>query len=110
MTTDQMQKLGKDGMDMAMASMGAWTKNAQAIAAELADYSKKSFEGSAAALEKLMSAKTVDRAMQVQNEYLKSAYEDFVAQSAKLTELYAELAKEAYKPFEGILNQAASLK
>lgn len=107
MTTDQMQKLGKDGMDMAMASFGAWTKNAQAIAAELADYSKKSFEGSAAALEKLMAAKSIDKAMEVQNEYLKSAYADFVAQSSKLGELYAELAKEAYKPFEGILSQAS---
>jgi phasin family protein len=110
MTTDQMQKLGKDGMDMAMASMGAWTKNAQAIAAELADYSKKSFENSAAAWEKLSSAKSVEKAMEVQNEYLRSAYEDFVAQSAKLTELYSELAKEAYKPFEGILKQAGSIK
>jgi hypothetical protein len=110
MTTDQMQKFGKDGMDMAMASFGAWSKNAQAIASELADYSKKSIEGSAAALEKLMSAKSLDKAMEVQNEYLRSSYEDFVAQSAKLGELYAALAKEAYKPFEGILGQAPSLK
>ena len=110
MTTDPMQKFGEEGMDMAMASFGAWSKNAQAIATELADYSRKSFEGSAAALEKLMAAKTVDKAMEVQNEYLKSAYQDFVTQSAKLSELYAELAKDAYKPFEGILNQAASMK
>jgi phasin family protein len=110
MTTDQMQKFGKDGMDMAMASMGAWTKNAQAIAAELADFSKKSFENSAAAWEKLSSAKSVEKAIEVQNEYLRSAYEDFVAQSTKLTELYSELAKEAYKPFEGILKQAGSFK
>jgi phasin family protein len=110
MTTDPMQKLGKDGMDMAMASFGAWTKNAQAIATELADYSKKSFENSAAAWEKLSSAKSVEKAMEVQNEYLRCAYEDFVAQSTKLTELYSELAKEAYKPFEGILKQAGSMK
>ena len=110
MTTDQMQKFGKDGMDMAMASFGAWSKNAQAIAAELADYSKKSLEGSAAALEKLMAAKSIDKAVEVQNEYLKSAYADFVAQSSKLSELYTELAKEAYKPFEGILRQTTSLK
>lgn len=110
MAPEDFQKFGKDGMDMAMASFGAWSKNAQAIASELADYSKKSIEGSAAALEKLMSAKSLDKAMEVQNEYLRSSYEDFVAQSAKLGELYAALAKEAYKPFEGILGQAASLK
>jgi hypothetical protein len=34
-TTDQMQKMSKDSMDMAMASFGAWTKNAQAIATEI---------------------------------------------------------------------------
>ena len=84
MNPDQMQKMSKDSMDMAMASFGTWTKNAQAIATEVADYSKKSFEGSAAAWEKLMGAKSLEKAMEVQSEYLKSSYEDFVAQSTKL--------------------------
>ncbi len=110
MSTDPMQKFGKDGMDMAMATFGAWTKNAQAIATEFADYSKRSFEDSAAALEKLMGAKSVETAMDVQAEYLKSSYEDFVAESTKIGELYADLAKEAYKPFEGVLTKASTLK
>jgi phasin family protein len=110
MTTDQMQKFSKDNMDMAMASFGAWTKNAQAIASEVADYSKKSFEESTAALEKLMGAKSLEKAMEVQSEYLKSSYEEFVAQSTKLGELYAGLAKEAYKPFEGVMAKAEVMK
>lgn len=110
MSTDPMQKFGKDGMDMAMATFGAWTKNAQAIASEFVDYSKKSFEDSAAALEKLMAAKSLETAMEVQTEYLKSSYEDFVAESAKISELYADLAKEAYKPFEGALAKASIMK
>ena len=110
MTTDQMQKFSKDNMDMAMASFGAWTKNAQAIASEFADYSKKSFEESTAALEKLMGAKSLEKAMEVQSEYLKSSYEEFVAQSTKLGELYAGLAKEAYKPFEGVMAKAEVMK
>ena len=108
MNNDQMQKFGKDSMDMAMASLGAWTKNAQAIATEVADYSKKSFEGSAAAWEKLIGAKSLDKVMEVQSEYLKSSYEDFVAESTKLGELYADFAKEAYKPFEGIIKASAA--
>jgi len=101
MTTDDMLKFSKDSMDMAMTSLGAWSKSAQAIATEMADYSKKSVEGSAAAWEKLLGAKTVEKAMEVQTEYLKSSYEDFVAEATKLGELYVDLAKEAYKPFEG---------
>jgi phasin family protein len=101
MINEDMQKFGKDGLDMAMSSFGAWTKGAQAIAVEVVDYSKKSAESSAAAWEKLIGAKSVEKAMEVQGEYLKSSYEGFVAEATKLGELYVDLAKEAYKPFEG---------
>ena len=110
MTTEEMQKFGKDSMETAMSSLGTLTKSAQAIAAEVADYSKKSFEGSAAAWERLMGAKSLETAMEVQSEYLKSSYEDFVAEATKLGELYVDLAKEAYKPFEGALAKASVLK
>jgi phasin family protein len=109
-TTDQMQKLGKDSLDMAFASFGAWTKNAQAIASEVADYSKKSFEESAAAWEKLLGAKSLEKAMEVQSEYLKISYEEFVAESTKIGELYADFAKEAYRPFESIMARGTSAK
>jgi phasin family protein len=108
MNTDQMQKFGKDAMDMAQASFGACAKNAQTIASEVADYSKKSFEDSSANWEKLMGAKTLESAMEVQTEYLKSSYEDFVAQSTRLGDLYADIAKEAYKPFEGVMAKTSS--
>jgi phasin family protein len=107
---DQMNKFGKDSMDVALNSFGAWSKNAQALASEVADYSKKSFEDTAAAWEKLIGAKSLEKAMEVQSEYLKSSYEDFIAQSTKLGELYVDLAKEAYKPFEGVLAKAAAMK
>ncbi|HTV37374.1 MAG TPA: phasin family protein [Xanthobacteraceae bacterium] len=101
MTNEDMEKMGKKSVDMTLASFGAWTKGAQAIAVEVVDYSKKSTEGCAAAWEKLMGAKSLDKAMEVQSEYVKSSYEDFVAEATKLGELYVDLAKEAYKPFEG---------
>jgi len=110
MTTDELQKLGKDSMDSALTSFGALTKSAQAIAVEVVEYSKKSAEGSAAAWEKLVGAKTLEKALEVQSEYLKSAYEDFVAEATKLGELYIDLAKETYKPFEGALAKASALK
>jgi phasin family protein len=103
MAPEDMQKFGKEGMEMAMSSLGAWSKSAQAIAAEIADYSKKSVEDSAAAWEKLLGAKTPEKAMEVQSAFLKSSYEDFVAEATKLGELYVDLAKEAYKPFEGAM-------
>jgi hypothetical protein len=110
MTPEEMQKFGKDNMESAMSSLGALQKNAQAIAVEVADFSKKSIEGSAAAWERLMGAKSMEKAMEVQSEYLKSAYEDFIAEATKLGGLYTDLAKEAYKPFESALAKASVMK
>ena len=110
MTTEEMQKLGKDSMETMMSSFGAWTKNAQAIATEITDYSKKSIEDSAAAWERLLGAKSLEKAMEIQSAYLKSSYEDFVAEATKLGELYVDFAKEAYKPFEGALAKASEMK
>jgi hypothetical protein len=107
---EDIQKLGKDNVDVAMQQFGTVSKGWQAIAAEFADYSKKIFENGSAALEKLIGAKSLDKAIEVQSEYVKSAYEGFVAQSTKLGELYTDLAKETYKPLEGFIAKVAPAK
>ena len=110
MTNDDLQKFGKNGMDMAMTAAGAWNKAAQAIAVELVDYTKKSAESSAAVWEKLLGAKSLEKAIEVQTEYFRSSYEDFVAEATKLGELYIDLAKQAYKPLEATLAKASAMK
>jgi phasin family protein len=107
---EDIQKLGKDNVDVAMKQFGTVSKGWQAIATEFADYSKKSFEDGSAALEKLFGAKTLEKAIEVQSEYAKTAYEGFVAEATKLGELYTDLAKESYKPLEGILAKVAPAK
>jgi|SRR5581483_9384942 len=107
---EDFQKLGKDNMDHAMKQFGTVSKGWQAIATEVADYSKKSFEESSATLEKLFGAKSLEKAIEIQSEYVKTAYEGFVAEATKLGELYTDLAKESYKPFEGMMAKVAPAK
>jgi hypothetical protein len=97
---DEIQNASKESMDATMRSFGALSKTTQAIAVEVADYSKKSFEESTKVLEKLFGAKSLDKAIEIQTDFAKTAYEGFVAQATKIGELYADLAKETYKPFE----------
>jgi hypothetical protein len=103
---EDLQQVGKENVDVALKSMGAVSKGAQAIAVEVADYSKKAFEDSTAALEKLFGVKSFEKAIEVQTDYAKTAYEGFVAKASKIGEMYADLAKESYKPFETILAKA----
>jgi len=107
---EEVQQLGKENMDAALKSVGAWSKSMQAIAIELADYSKKVFEQGTATAEKLVGAKSLDKAFEVQSDYVKNSYEGFVAQATKIGELYADLAKEAYKPLESQFGKFTSAK
>jgi len=107
---EELQKVGKENAELAMKSFGAVQKSAQAIAVEVADYSKKSFEQSTAAFEKLLGAKSLDTAIEIQTSYFKTAYEGFVAEATKLGELYTDLAKETYKPFEGAFAKVSIVK
>ncbi len=103
---EDLQQVGKENVDTALKSMGALSKASQAIAVEVADYSKKAFEDGTAALEKLFGVKSFEKAIEVQTEYAKIAYEGFVAKASKIGELYADLAKETYKPFESMMTKA----
>jgi hypothetical protein len=95
------QKISKDNIDAMTRSFGVMPKAVQAMAAEMAEYSKRSFENGAKAMQTLLAVKSLDKAMEVQSEYAKTAYEDYAAQVTKLGQLYSELAKEAFKPYEG---------
>jgi hypothetical protein len=105
---DEMQQFGKDNMDATMRSFGVYSKSMQAIATEMTDYAKKVFEQGTAATEKMLGAKSIDKAFEVQSDFLKSSYEGFVAEATKLGELYTDLAKEAYRPFESQLGKVAA--
>lgn len=99
-------KLGKDFLDANLKSLAALSKSLQSIAVETGEYTKKSFETGSAALEKLFSAKSLDKAFEIQTDFAKQAYEGFVAEATRLGELYTETARDACKPFEGLVAKA----
>ena len=101
---EDMQKLSQTNMDTVMKAFGEWNKGWQAIAAEITDYTKKSFEEGSATFEKLASAKSVEQAIEIQTGFAKRAYDGYMHQMSKIGGMYADLAKEAYKPVEKALH------
>jgi len=97
---EEFQKFSKQQMDAVNAVASTMTKGFQQIAAESTDYSKKAFAANTEVVEKLLGAKSVDTAIQIQSEYAKTAYEGFVAQASRINELIVKLATEAFKPVE----------
>jgi hypothetical protein len=107
---DEMQKLGQESANSATKSFGVVSKGVQAIATEVADYSRKSFEEGIQAFEQLRGTKSVEKAMELQQVYFKNGYEGFVTHAAKIGALYADLVKETYQPFEGYVAKITPAK
>jgi phasin family protein len=90
-------------MESVAASAATVQNGLQAIASAYGDYTKKSFEDTKSFVEKLSGVKSLDKAIEAQTEFAKSTYEAFVTESQKIAGMYTDLAKETFKPLEGIV-------
>jgi hypothetical protein len=100
---EDIQQYGKEHLESVVASATTLQTGFQAIASAYGDYTKKSFEDTKSFVEKLSGVKSVDKAIEVQTEYARSAYESFVTESQKIAGLYTDLAKQTFKPIEGLV-------
>ena len=78
----------------------------QTIANAYRDYTRKSLEEFGSFVEQLSGARSLDKAMTVQTEFVKRAYETSVAESQKICELHNRLAKQTLEPFKGLTGKA----
>jgi hypothetical protein len=93
---------GNKQADPTVASGNALSVDFQTLATAYGNYTKKSFEQTQAFVEKLSGVRSLDKAVEIQTEFAKQAYETFVTESQKIRELYRGLAKQNLRPFEGI--------
>jgi len=100
-------ELRKEQFEQAVASATNFQSGIQAIATAYGDYAKKSFEDTKSFAEKLSGVKSLDKVLEVQSDYAKTAYETFVAESQKIAGLYTDLAKQTFKPIEGLVAKFA---
>ena len=103
---DDASQKSKEAMEAVLKNYSVMSQSLQAIATETADYTKKSFEEGVAHAEKLASVKSVEAAVELQTAFVKSSFENMVAEAKKVSEMYADLAKVAYKPYESFLGKA----
>ncbi|MBG1231625.1 phasin family protein [Aestuariivirga litoralis] len=95
-----MQAASKEGFEAFTASSTAMTKGYQAVAQEVADFSKKSFEKTTAVWQTAASAKSFEKAVEVQQAFAKESFDATVAEMTKIGEIFAAAAKSAFKPYE----------
>ena len=105
----EIQQKTKELGDAASASAHSFTTSLQTIATAHADYAKKAMQDGSEFFATLTSVKEPAKVMELQSEYVKNAYETFVAEAKKISELYTDFFKQTAKPLEALIakNKAA---
>ena len=94
---------GEKLLDTGAALASSFPSGLQAIATAYGDYTKKSFEDTKSYVEKLSGVRSLDKAIEIQAEFARTAFETFVSESQKIGALYADLAKQS--PVGGFLER-----
>lgn len=106
--SEEIMTLGLSQVDVLTAAATSTAKGLLAITTEATGYSKKSVENGFALWERLLHARKPDEIVQLQSDFGKTAYDDFIAGATKVSNIYADLAKEAFSTSKAGLNAQSS--
>jgi hypothetical protein len=70
------------------------------ISAETAEFSQRTIAANTGVFERLLGARSLDSAVQIQTDFARSMYEAFVDETSKIGGIYARFAKQAVQPLE----------
>jgi phasin family protein len=89
---------GKQNFEAWLASATAAQKGFETLSARTVAFQKQALENHVAAAKSLMTSKSVQEFAEKQNEYVKGAFEAYVAEVTEVSELVQGLAKDALQP------------
>lgn len=102
---EDMNRIGRELVDTGLTSAAAVSKGTQAIAAEATEFARRTAEHGSAAMERLLASNTLDKAIEVQADFARGLYGSFVGEATRMSELVADMARDAFRPFESVLRR-----
>jgi phasin family protein len=98
---DEFLGYGKETVEAYVKSANVAGKGVETLHNELYSYSKQSFEDSLAAAKAVLGSKSVHEAFELQSDFAKTAFDTYVGQVTKFSEIFASTAKDALEPLQG---------
>jgi len=93
----EIHSLGTDQFQLIAATATAAANGLQTISAEAAEFSKKRIETNYALGQQLLRARKLDEIVELQSDFARASFDDFIVQATKFRSLYSDLAKEILK-------------
>jgi len=95
---EELTELTKGNVEAIVASSKVAAKGVETLGQQSADYSRRSFEEASAALKSFAEVKSATDFFKLQNDYVRSAFDSWVAESSKASEAVLKLAGEVAEP------------
>ena len=97
---DTVLSYGKDTAEAYLKSATIAGKGLETINSEIYSYSKAAVEDSIAAGKAVLGSKSVHEAFELQTDFAKAAFETYVEELTKFSELFTATAKDAFAPLQ----------
>jgi phasin family protein len=98
---DQVLGYGKDTVEAYVKAATVAGKGAETFHNEIYAFSKQSIEDTIAATKAVFGSKSVHEAFEVQTDFAKTAFDAYVGEMTKLSELMVATTKETFEPLQG---------
>ena len=98
---DRVFGFGRETMEAYVKAANAAGKGVETIHSEIYAYSKQSFEDSVSAAKAVFGSKSVHEAFELQSDFVKSAFDAYVSEVTKISEIAFSTAKDAISPIQG---------
>src|SRR5438045_1374275 len=98
---DQFWDYGRDTVEAYAKAANVAGKGVETLHNEIYAYSKQSVEESISVAKAVFGSKSVHEAFEVQSDFVKSAFESYVSELTKLSEIMFATTKEALNPLQG---------
>lgn len=92
---------GRETMEAYVKAANTAGKGVETIHGEIYAYSKQSFEDSVSVAKAVFGSKSVHEAFELQSDFVKSAFDAYVSELTKISEIAFSTAKDAISPLQG---------
>jgi len=104
---EKLAEAGRENMEALAASASIAAQGFGAVNQAWLDFAKSAFERGGAAAEAMLASKNAASAMELQADWARSAFDNYVSESSKISEMTVKTAHEAVAPIRACVDGAA---
>lgn len=104
---EELNEFAKGNVEALVESSKIATKGMETLGQDAAEYGRRSFESATAALKSLAAVKSPTEFFKLHTDYMRSAFDAYVAETSKNTEALIKLAGDAAQPISNRFAVAA---